>query len=120
MKARLYEKKADKKASIAISLVFHVFAIAAIASITFRYPLAAFFGLQKEKIPVERIQYVTVQPRRAANAGNGASEDKPKKAKKKETAPAMLLPPVVTPTASSFARTDCACRSPRRSGTTVP
>ena len=98
MKARLYEKKADKKAPIAISLVFHVFAIAAIASITFRYPLAAFFGLQKEKIPVERIQYVTVQPRRAANAGNGASEDKPKKAKKKETAPAMLLPPVVTPT----------------------
>ena len=100
MKARLYERKTDKKASIAFSLVFHVFAIMAIMSITFRYPLAAFFGLQKERIPVERIQYVTVQPRRApANVGNGASEEKAKKAEKKETpAPAPLLPPVVTPT----------------------
>src|SRR5690349_7913791 len=98
MKARLYEKKADKKASVAVSIVFHVFAIAAIASITFRYPLAAFFGLEKEKPPTERIVYVSPQPRRAANVGNGSSEDKPKKAEKKETPPALLLPPAVTPT----------------------
>jgi hypothetical protein len=98
MKARLYERKTDKKASVVFSLIFHVFAIAAIMSITFRYPLAAFFGLSKEKTPTERIVYVQPQPRRVANVGNGSSEEKPKKAEKKAPAPALLLPPVVTPT----------------------
>jgi hypothetical protein len=98
MKARLYEKKTDKKASVVFSLIFHVFAIAAIMSITFRYPLAAFFGMTKEKIPTEHIVYVQQQPRRPANVGNGSSEEKPKKAEKKAVAPAPLLPPVAIPT----------------------
>lgn len=99
MKARLYEKKTDKKASVVFSVIAHVFLMAALASITFRYPLAAFFGLEKEKIPHERIQYVQMPPRGAPqNVGNGASEAKPKKVEKKETPPALLLPPMVTPT----------------------
>ena len=48
---------------IAISLAVHVVAIALIASITFRYPLAAFFGIDKDRTPTERIQYVEVTPR---------------------------------------------------------
>jgi hypothetical protein len=99
MKARLVEPRQNSKGSIAFSLVFHVIAIAMIASITFRYPLAAFFGLTKEKTPTERIQYISVQPRGPANVGNGASETKPKRQPKKATAPAPLLPPSSIPTA---------------------
>jgi hypothetical protein len=99
MKARLVEPRQNSKGSVAFSLVFHVIAIAMIASITFRYPLAAFFGMTKEKTPVERIQYISVQPRAQANVGNGASETKPKRAPKKETAPAPLLPPSSIPSA---------------------
>jgi hypothetical protein len=99
MKARLVEPRQNSKGSIAVSLVFHVIAIAMIASITFRYPLAAFFGMTKDKTPLERIQYISVQPRASANVGNGASETKPKRAKKKETVPAPLLPPSSIPSA---------------------
>src|SRR4051794_2902623 len=96
MKAQLTKRRQTSKESVAISVVFHVFAIAAIASITFRYPLAAFFGLQKEKVPVERIQYVKVeQPKPKQSVGNGAGEKRePKKAAK----PAPLLAPTLTPT----------------------
>src|SRR5215470_19455421 len=98
MKARLVEPRKNAKGSIAFSLVFHVIAIAMIASITFRYPLAAFFKLKKEQ-PLERIQYIRVQPRAEANVGNGASETKPKRDRKKVTPPAQLLPPSTTPSA---------------------
>ncbi|HEY9226260.1 MAG TPA: hypothetical protein VIP11_06420 [Gemmatimonadaceae bacterium] len=100
MNARLRSKRMTSKESIVFSLVFHVFAIAAIMSITFRYPLAAFFGMTKEKMPVERIQYISVQPRQRADVGNGASEEKPKRDPKKKTeSPAQLLPPSTIPTA---------------------
>lgn len=85
MKARLYEKRVDKRSSIAVSLVLHVIAIAMIMSITFRYPLSAFLGIKKEKIPVERIQYVSVQPRARGDVGNGAG-DQPKPSPKKKKA----------------------------------
>jgi hypothetical protein len=97
MKARLVEPRQNSKGSVAFSLVFHVIAIAMIASITFRYPLAAFFGITKEKTPVEHIQYISVQPR-AGPVGNGASETKPKRDPKK-AAPARLLPPSTIPSA---------------------
>ena len=96
MKARLVEKRPDTKGSIVVSIVFHVFAIAAIASITFRYPLAAFFGMNKEPVRAERIQYVEMQPRGRAGVGNGASEEKPKR-ERKPTPPAQLLPPTAIP-----------------------
>lgn len=100
MKARLVEPRQNSKGSVAVSLVFHVIAIAMIASITFRYPLAAFFGITKEKTPVERIQYISMQPRANVGAvGNGASETKPKREPKKQNAPARLLPPSTIPSA---------------------
>ena len=99
MKARLVEPRQNAKGSVAFSLVFHVIAIAMIASITFRVPLAAFFRITKEKIPVEHIQYIPLQPRASAGpVGNGASERKPKRDPKK-TAPAPLLPPTTIPSA---------------------
>ena len=99
MKARLVEPRQSSKGSVAFSLVFHVIAITMIASITFRYPLAAFFGITKEKTQVEHIQYVSVQPRSSAGpVGNGASERKPKR-DPKNAAPAPLLPPTTIPSA---------------------
>ncbi|MBV9493489.1 MAG: hypothetical protein JOZ54_04535 [Acidobacteria bacterium] len=91
-----FEKKENRKASVVASVAAHVIAIALIASITFSYPIASFFGA-KDKLPTERIQYIQVQPRAAAPVGNG-SQDKatpPKKALK----PAPLLAPSMIPTA---------------------
>jgi hypothetical protein len=98
MKAHLQYKRPDPKGSAAVSFVVHIVAIAMIASITFRYPLAAFFGISKEKIPVEHIQYVTAPPMPRGNVGNGA-QDAPKKKPKKATSPAQLLPPTTIPSA---------------------
>lgn len=98
MNARLYSNRMTSRESVAISVVVHVVVIAAIASITFRYPLVAIFGVTKEKIQSERVQYVTVQPRQHANVGNGASETKPRRAPVKARAPAQLLAPRAIPT----------------------
>jgi hypothetical protein len=96
MKATIYAKRRASKASIGISIVVHVIVIAMIASITFRYPLSAIFGLDRNKQPVERVQYVRVQPRPTEQVGNGSNtKEKPKKALK----PAQLLAPSVIPTA---------------------
>lgn len=100
MKARLQDRRVDRRAPVAISLVLHAIAIVAIMSITFRYPLAAFFGIQKEKIQTERIQYVTVQPRPRGDVGNGAGDaPKPSEQKKRVENPAALLPPTSIPSA---------------------
>jgi hypothetical protein len=96
MKARLLENRPKQRSSIAISIAVHVAAIALIASITFQYPLSAFFGRDKDRTPTERVQYVKVEPQPRANVGNGADEKtKPRKAIK----PAALLPPTTIPTA---------------------
>ncbi|MDB4875708.1 MAG: hypothetical protein JWM41_2154 [Gemmatimonadetes bacterium] len=93
MRATLHEKRRANRGSIAFSIAAHVVAIALIASITFRYPLSAFFA--KDKIVAEKIQYVDVRPRPVQSIGNGAEEKvKPKKALK----PAPLIAPTSTPT----------------------
>jgi hypothetical protein len=85
-----------KNGSFAISLVANAILIALLGSITFTYPPSAFFGFAKDKTPTERIVYVKVQPRAAAQVGNGSdTKAKPKKAAN----PAPLLAPTVTPTA---------------------
>jgi hypothetical protein len=95
MKRGLYEKRPDQRKSIAISVAVHAVAIALIASITFRYPISAFFR-DKNTTPTERIQYVKVEPRPPQPIGNGSDE----RAKaKKAINPAALLPPTTIPTA---------------------
>ena len=96
MRIANFEKRQDQKGSIVASLIAHIVAIALIASITFSYPIASFFGA-KDRTPTERIQYVQVQPRAAAPIGNGSQENAtpPKKALK----PAPLLAPSMIPTA---------------------
>jgi hypothetical protein len=86
------------KGSIVLSLAIHVFAIIAIASITFRYPLSSLFSANRDNTPTERIQYVRVQPAAAPSGavGNGA-EAKPQP--KRILNPAPLLPPSTIPTA---------------------
>jgi len=95
MKAQLHKDRPDAKGSIVVSVIFHMFAIAAIASITFRYPLAAFFGIDKVKVPTERIQYVSVQAQPGALVSSGANDKRPPR---KVAKPTALLAPTITPT----------------------
>ena len=108
MNNRLFGEPSDPKGSIVASVAIHVVAIALIASITFRYPIAALFG-SREKIPVEKIQYVQMRPAAPQAVGNGAQTKEPPK---KVARPAPLvapvsvptqLPPVAPPTATSGA-----------------
>ncbi|HEY4218187.1 MAG TPA: hypothetical protein VGM67_13670 [Gemmatimonadaceae bacterium] len=108
MKAALHETREAGKGSIVISLAAHVVLIALIASITFRYPLSAFF---KEKTPLrESIQYVQVQPKPAQTAGNGIAA-KANKKKVEKPAPQIVaptsvpteLPPTAPPTSMAGA-----------------
>jgi len=94
MRATLYEKRRRQPATIALSLAAHVVLIALIASITFRYPISAYFSFEHAK-PAERIHFVQVQPRARESVGNGAMEKtKPKRSIK----PAPLVAPVAVPT----------------------
>jgi hypothetical protein len=85
------------KSSIVLSLAIHVFVIFAIASITFRYPLASLFNANRDSTPTERIQYVRVAPAAAPSqvVGNGSNA---KQTLKKVVKPAQLLPPTTIPT----------------------
>ena len=99
MKAQLSGPRPASKGSIALSVGVHVVVIALIASITFRYPIAALFS-RDHNAPTERIQYVQVRPvargTPGATGGDGSTE-KPKP-KKKRPPPAPILAPTVTPT----------------------
>lgn len=94
MKFASFRKREDRKASVLLAIVAHVIAIALIASITFRYPIASFFGAH-EVMP-ERIQYVVVQPapREAAKPAPKKGNEKPKKVAE----PPRLVAPVMMPT----------------------
>jgi len=92
-----FEKKHTEKGSIIASIGAHLIAVVLIASITFSYPIATFFG-GRDKMPTERIQYVVPAPRSAAPAGNGGQATT-KPVKKLSTKPAPLLAPSVIPSA---------------------
>jgi hypothetical protein len=94
MNRALYEKRKSDRGSIAISVAVHIVVIALIASITFSYSFAPFFG-DKATTP-EQLHYITLQPRPSPNVGNGSkTKDVPKKALN----PARLLAPTIIPTA---------------------
>ena len=93
MKNRLYEKRPDQKGSIVASVAIHVVAIALIASITFRYPIAALFG-NRDVIKPEPVHYVPVRPQPLGSGVEKAAKKPPKKA----PAPAPLIAPSAVPT----------------------
>jgi hypothetical protein len=97
MKARLVGPRGTTKSSLALSLVVHVFVIIGIASITFRYPISAFFSERRERrITPEAITYVKVPPRNTAAIGNGAQTN-PRPRTVPRLNPAPLLPPTTIP-----------------------
>jgi hypothetical protein len=94
MKAMMLERRKRQRAPIALSIAIHVVLIAMIASITFRYPIAALFNSKRDTV-TERIQYVQTRPAPRAPVGNGSNPTKepPKRVAK----PAPLLAPSITP-----------------------
>src|SRR5689334_15852888 len=97
MKAAMFERRKRQRAPIALSIAIHIVVIAMIASITFRYPIAALFGPRRDAENTERIQYVQTRPAPRQPVGNGSNPTKepPKRAIK----PAPLLAPTLTPSA---------------------
>ena len=84
------------KSSIVWSLAIHVVVIIAIASITFRYPLASLFGPSRDTLPTERIRYVRVQAAAPAGRVGNGSDTRP--TPKRTLKPAPLLAPTTIPT----------------------
>ncbi|HEV8214292.1 MAG TPA: hypothetical protein VGP95_00610 [Gemmatimonadaceae bacterium] len=97
MKATMFQPRKRQRAPIAWSIGIHVILIGMIASITFRYPIAEFFGPRRPTDVTERIRYVETRPAVRQPIGNGSSTTKepPKRAVK----PAPLLAPTLTPSA---------------------
>lgn len=85
------------KGSIALSLAVHVLVILAIASITFRYPLASLFGPTRPATPAERVRYVTVRPAPAGAPGAVGNGSNARPFPRRLIAPAPLLPPSTIP-----------------------
>jgi hypothetical protein len=80
VRARLWDRQNKSKSSIAISVAFHVVAIAGLMSITFHYPLSEMFAKRDRVVPVP-VRYIPLKPQ-AAPAARGASE--------RATAPARM------------------------------
>jgi hypothetical protein len=93
MNGRLLEPRRDPKGSAIASVAIHVVAIALIASITFRYPIASLFDSRNAPKQVD-IQYVQVRPAQPVGNGSETTKKPPKKAK----APAPLVAPATVPT----------------------
>ncbi len=93
MKNRLYERRPDQKGSVVASVAIHVVLIALIASITFRYPISAFFN-NHEVAKDEHVQYVVVRPQPAGTGVEKAAKTPPKKTQ----APKPLVAPTAVPT----------------------
>ena len=93
-----FERRSEKKGSLALSLVVHVIVIAMIASITFRYPLEAFLRMSRDREPVqETLHFVTLPPAVASPVGNGSTATKT--ARPRKGTPARLMAPSTIPTA---------------------
>lgn len=93
-----FDKRRKDKGSVVASVAIHAVLIALIASITFRYPIAALFDTNST-VPEEHLQYITVRPAPQPR-GNGQQSLKSDEKKKqvKEAAPAPLVAPTAVPT----------------------
>lgn len=83
------------RASLVISIAVHVVVITALAMMTFRYPIEAFFGLETvQHITPETLHYVVNTPPVRAGIAGGKAGAPPKKG-----TPAPLLAPRYIPSA---------------------
>src|SRR6185503_5344754 len=97
MKRQPFERRGPRwwAASVAI----HIVAIAALASIVFRYPLGQLMGLTEPELNTERIQYVKLPAPPTENSGGRRAPTPVEKA-----APAALRAPTEVPTAVPVAQ----------------
>ncbi len=81
------------RSSWIFSIAVHVVVIALFATMTFRYPIAAFLGIGQETVRPEHIQFMVTRP--PAGVGNGAQEKPvPRRAGQ---VPAPLIAPTFIP-----------------------
>ena len=121
MKARLTGPRSTTKGSLALSLVAHVFVIIGIASITFRYPISAFLGLQKDRIVTpETIRYIKVEPRGTPGATGGTGEQAKATPRRmpKVNPPPLVAPITIPSTLPPIPAPTVAPGSPSGTGTT--
>ena len=95
MKRFVFEHRPRPKGSVALSMAVHVVAIILIASITFRYPIAALFSSSTPPTPTP-VHYVDVRPAPRGQGGTGPANTKTRP--KKAPNPVALLAPTVIPT----------------------
>ena len=70
MRASLWSREKRSKTSIAISVAIHVVVVAALATLTFHYPLAEIFTGAEPLKPVP-VKYIPLRPRSEANSAQG-------------------------------------------------
>jgi hypothetical protein len=87
VRASLWERQGKSKSSVAVSVAIHVVVIAALATITFHYPLAGIFE-KPEPAKAVPVRYIALRPR-------GATAPQPKST-------ARAVPPVTVPNATSI------------------
>jgi hypothetical protein len=82
VRASLWSREKKSKSSIAISVAIHVVVIAALASITFRYPLSDMFD-KPEPLKSVPVRYIPLKPRQEASSA-------PRRTASRSTPPAQL------------------------------
>ncbi len=85
----------SKRSSLAVSLAIHAIVIVALATMTFRYPIEAFLGMDREHVRPELIRYMRLPPPGGA-IGNGAAEKATPR--RRSATPALLFAPRMIPT----------------------
>lgn len=94
IKARLLDRQGKSKSSIAISVAIHVVVIAALATITFHYPLASIFT-KSDRLQAVPVRYVALTPRASASG----SKNSPARATPPAPMPRVTSIPVGVPAA---------------------
>ena len=93
----------------AISITAHVFMIAALAQIAFKYPLGQLLGIIRPPVEAERLQYIALPAQPTQHSGGvGAAES---------YAPAALRAPVAVPTTTPPIRPADTSRAQAAGGT---
>jgi hypothetical protein len=73
VRASLWSRERKSKSSIAISVAIHVVMLAALATITFHYPLSDFFR-QPDRMQSVPVRFIPLEPHAAASSGAQAAK----------------------------------------------